>query len=184
MHRLINQVRARKIEAYYKNKLSGFSILADNIWDPHNVAAIARTADGFGISTIYLYYSYNNFPDFKKVGKKSSSSATNWISFENVKDISSFAEQKKREGYLFLGSMSCEGAYNLSSYSFPDKCIVILGSENKGISSELKSFCDGFINIPMAGMVESYNVSVAAGVIMYEAFKQKGKGIVLRGAHE
>ena len=86
--------RKRKIEQYYKNKIKYVEIMFDNVWDPHNVAAVLRTADGLGIEKASLYYTYNEFPDLKRKGKKSSSSANKWIRLEKVGSLSEFAKQK------------------------------------------------------------------------------------------
>lgn len=174
--------RKKLIEGYYKNKIKDVEVLVDNVWDPHNVAALSRTADGLGISKIDLYYTYNKFPDFESVGKKSSASANKWTKFERISDFDLFVSAKKKEGFVFVGT-DCGGkAEDLRVFSFPEKCILVLGSESKGLSAEVRAICDRFVSIPMVGMVESYNVSVAAGIIMYEIFRQKGAG--LKGKRE
>ena len=166
--------RKKLIEVYYKNKIKDVEVLIDNVWDPHNVAALSRTADGLGISKIDLYYTYNKFPDFERVGKKSSASANKWIKFEKISNFEEFVAAKKREGFVFVGADCSKGAEDLRDFSFPEKCIVVFGSESKGLSAEVKAICDRFVSIPMVGMVESYNISVAAGIVMYEIFRQKG----------
>lgn len=169
--------RRKLVEEYYKNKLNDVELLVDNVWDPHNVAALSRTADGLGISRINLYYTYNKFPDMERVGKKSSSSANKWIKFSKVSDLNKFVSDKKGEGFAFIGTDFSKNAIDLTKFKFPKKCVVVLGSESKGISEEIKRICDSFVFIPMVGMVESYNVSVSAGIVMYELFKQRGKGL-------
>lgn len=176
----INERRKKRIEGYYKNKLKDVELLMDNVFDVHNVAAISRTADGLGIDKINLYYTYNEFPDIKKRGKKSSSTANKWINFNKIIDLEDFVKQKKKEGYVFIGSKVGAGTKNLTNFKFPKKCIIILGSESLGMSEEIEKICDHFIYIPMVGMVESYNVSVASAIIMYELYKQKGSKLKLR----
>lgn len=173
--------RANKVEEYYKNKIPNVELLIDNVWDPHNVAAVSRTADGLGISKINLYYTYNKFPDFSRVGKKSSSSANKWIKYERVSDLNAFVSEKKKEGYVFVGADLNAEAIRLDNFSFPSKCILVLGAESEGISKEVRQICDKFVFIPMVGMVESYNISVAAGMILYEMFRQHGGSLKLRG---
>ena len=177
---LVSERRKKKIENYYKNKLSDIKLLIDNVWDPHNVSAVARTVDGLGISTVYLYYTYNEFPKVHKVGKKTSASANQWIHFEKVKDLSQFVKGKKSQGFAFLGGHVSPSAKLLHQFKFPKKCIVLLGGESQGLSPELKSVCDDFIAIPMVGMVTSYNISVAAAIILYEIFCQMGQNLQLK----
>jgi tRNA (guanosine-2'-O-)-methyltransferase len=176
--------RAKLVEEYYSNKLKDVEILVDNVWDPHNVAALSRTADGFGISKINLYYTHNKFPDFEKIGKKSSSSANKWIKFSKISDLNAFVGEKKAQGFEFVGADLNAGAERLDGFEFPSKCIIVFGAESEGLSNEVRGICDKFVFIPMAGMVESYNVSVAGGVVMYELFRQKGKGLRLRNKRQ
>jgi tRNA (guanosine-2'-O-)-methyltransferase len=198
--------REKLIQHYYNNKIKNFEILVDNIWDPHNVSAISRSCDGFGIKTVNLYYTYNKVADFKKIGKASSSSSNNWIEFnsiytnqdrifknedqkyeqiksESIPILNKWAKQKKAEGFKIVGSSLQKISTVLHKYNFSEKTILVLGNEKRGISPEMEAICDEFIYIPMVGMVESYNVSVAAAVILYEAFKQKGTGLILRNEH-
>lgn len=172
--------RRKKVEEYYKNKLPDVEILVDNVWDPHNVAALSRTADGLGISKINLYYTHNKFPDLEHVGKKSSSSANKWVKFENVLDLKAFVSAKKKEGFVFVGADLNENAERLDKFEFPSRVILVFGAESEGISKEVREICDKFVFIPMVGMVESYNISVAAGMVLYELFRQKGQSLKLR----
>ena len=172
--------RAKKVEEYYKNKISDVELLVDNVWDPHNVAALSRTADGFGISKINLYYTHNKFPDLEHVGKKSSSSANKWVKFEKISDLKEFVSEKKRERFVFIGADLNDKTERLDGFSFPPKTILVFGAEREGLSAEIREICDKFVFIPMVGMIESYNISVAAGIFMYELFRQRGKGLKLR----
>ena len=72
-----------------------------------------------------------------------------------------------------------KGAKDLREYKFPNKFIIVFGAESKGMSKEIKEICDEFLIIPMTGMVQSYNISVSAGIIMYEIFRQRGKELKL-----
>ncbi len=172
--------RTKLVEEYYKNKIKDVEILIDNVWDPHNVAALSRTADGFGIEKINLYYTYNKFPDVENKGKKSSASASKWIKYERVSDLDKFVRAKKKEGFVFVGADLNKKALRLDDFKFPEKVILVFGAESDGISDEVRKICDKIVLIPMVGMVESYNISVSAGIFMYELFKQRGRGLKLK----
>ncbi len=172
--------RKQLIERYYQNKIPNIELLIDNVWDPHNVAAVARTADGLGIATINLYYTYNEFPNLNKVGKKTSASANKWMNFVKVTNLSEFVKQKKSEEFRFFAADIGPNAHQLNQFSFPEKCIIMMGAESAGMSPELKEICDDMIYIPMAGMVTSYNISVATAIILYEVFRQKGHTLCLK----
>ena len=176
----MSERRNKLIEKYYKNKIKDVEILIDNVFDPHNVGAISRTCDALGINRINLYYTYNEFPNFQNVGKKSSSSANKWVKFEKIEDFKAFARLKKKEGFEFICADNLKKAKRLDKFKFPKKCMIVFGAESKGVSEEVKEICEKSVFIPMVGMVESYNVSVAAGIILYELFKQKGKKLELK----
>jgi len=173
--------RQQLIEAYYKNKLGGVEILIDNVCDPHNVAAVSRTADGLGIPLIHLYYTYNEYPTLKRLGHKSSASATQWMKYNRVDSLEEFVREKKGEGFRFLAAQRSSDSHLLHQYQFPEKSIILLGSEKKGLSPELNEICDESIVIPMVGMVESYNISVAASMILYQLFLQRQEEVEIFG---
>ncbi|PCJ17220.1 MAG: tRNA methyltransferase [Candidatus Cloacimonadota bacterium] len=170
----MNERRKKMIQAYSDNKIPGFELLLDNVCDSHNVAAVSRTADGLGISKINLYYTYNEFPEFDYNGHKSSASATRWMDFEKVEDPLEFAKQKKSEGYTLVGTYMDDTAKTVMDYDFSKKTIVMMGSEKRGLSKEIKEICDELMYIPMVGMVQSYNISVSASIVMYELYRQRG----------
>lgn len=199
--------RKHLIQFYYQNKISDLEILIDNIWDPHNVAAITRSCDGFGVKTINLYYTYNKAFNYQKTGKASSGSSNHWVSYNPIyinnqkisckevetlnqvrkigaKQLNIWAENKKQTGFKILGSSLQKTSQLLHKIKFPAKTILVVGNEKRGLSPEMEDICDGFIYIPMVGMVESYNVSVANAVILYEVFKQKGGNLVLRNENK
>lgn len=198
-----SQRRQKLIDHYYQNKILDFEILLDNIWDPHNVSAITRSCDGFGVKVLNLYYTYNKSFNYKKIGKASSSSSNKWVLYNSihttaekilqkeveklaevkktaVKKLNIWAEKKKKEGFKIVGTSLQKTSKVLNKFNFPAKTVLVIGNEKRGLSPEIEAICDDFVYIPMVGMVESYNVSVAVAVILYEVFKQKGEGLVLR----
>jgi tRNA (guanosine-2'-O-)-methyltransferase len=170
----MNERRRQLTESYYQNKIGGIELLIDNIWDPHNVAAILRTVDGLGIAQVNLYYTIEEFPESGKAGSKSSASAKKWVRCERVEDVAAFAQERKDAGYRFVGADTTEDAQALTGYTFPERCVIVMGSEHNGIQPEVHEQIDEYIAIPMTGMIESYNVSVAAAIIMYEVHRQHG----------
>lgn len=176
----MNERRKKRIAQYYQNKIPHVELLINNVWDPHNVSAVARTADGLGIAKINLYYTYNEFPPLHRVGKKTSASANQWIQFEKIQDLSHFVTQKKSQNFQFLGTDMGNFAQQLNRFVFPEKCVIVMGAESTGMSPEIQEICEEFIYIPMVGMVTSYNISVAAAIILYEIFRQKGGTLQLK----
>jgi len=164
--------RKQKIISVANARQKSLRIVLENIHDPHNVSAIFRTCDAVGISKISLVYTMEKFP---KIGRKSSASAFKWVEKEKFKTISSCYESLHSEGFEIYASSICEDAVPLYKLDLTKKVSVVLGNEHRGVSNEAADSADKKFLIPMVGMVQSLNVSVATAVILYEAFRQRNK---------
>lgn len=168
-----NLSRQEKIKRLIDNRQEGVIVL-ENIADPHNAAAVWRSADAFGFQKIYLVFSVEKSFNPKKVGKKSSASANKWLSFKTFKNIDECYGQLKKEGYKIFATVLDKEATNLQSSNFTHKKIaLVLGNEHRGLSEDAISGADEKIYIPMKGMVQSLNLSVTAGILMYEVERQR-----------
>lgn len=164
--------RLAKIKNVVGRRQKYFTIVLENIHDYHNVSAILRSADAAGIDKVYLIYNSNKFP---KIGKRSSASARKWIElvkFDNVKDC--FSELKEN-GYKIYSSHITETKknYSLFSLDLTKKIALVFGNEHEGVSDEALKLSDKNFLIPMFGMIQSLNVSVAVAVSLYEALRQR-----------
>jgi len=152
-------------------------VIAHNIRSTHNVGAIFRTAEGFGITKLILsgYTPYPKFPGDPRLPHisekltaqihKSALNAEKIVPFEHVEtpDIASLKEQ----GYRIVGLEQDARSVMLPEYEPPAKLVLLLGEEVEGIDSSLRDMCDDLIEIPMNGQKESFNVSVATGIALY-----------------
>lgn len=155
------------------NRQEGVIVL-ENIADPHNAAAVWRSADAFGFQKIYLVFSVEKSFNPKKVGKKSSASANKWLSFKTFKNIGECYGQLKKEGYEIYATVLDKEATNLQSSNFTQKKIaLVFGNEHRGLSKEAIEGAEEKVYIPMKGMVQSLNLSVTAGILMYEVERQR-----------
>lgn len=158
--------------------MSEIIVIAHNIRSTHNVGSIFRTAEGFGVSKIILS-GYTPYPRLEgdtrlphiaeKLHKqihKTALGAEEVVVFEHQEhpDIQSFRDI----GYRIVGLEQSPASILLPDYSVPEKIALILGEEVDGISSDLLAQCDDVIEIPMMGVKESFNVSVAAGIALYK----------------
>ena len=162
--------RQRRIWEVLKNRQSDFRLIMDNIHDPHNVSAIMRSCDAFGIPLIYLYYTDNNFPE---IGHKTSGSACKWIYTEKHSGPDTLTRTLIQEGYQIISTGKSETSYSILDLDLTKPTAIVLGNEHKGISPEIKACAHKEVYIPMQGMVESLNVSVAAAIILYEGWRQR-----------
>ena len=169
MHICITERRAKRIEEVLARRQTDLTLVVNNIHDPHNVSAILRSCDAFGIHRVHLLYTDTAFP---ALGKKSSGSAKKWVETVRHRDAASLAQTLKSQGYALLATSFSETAKPLTHWDLTGKTAIILGNEHRGVDDELAPHVDGALYIPMMGMVQSLNVSVAAAVILYEGFRQ------------
>lgn len=152
-------------------------IIAHNIRSTHNVGAIFRTAEGFGVSKIILsgYSPYprmaidNRLPHIadKLTAQihKTALGAETIVPFEYTELPT--IELFRTEGYRIVGLEQDARSIILPDYQPPQAIVLLLGEEVEGITDELRVQCDDLIEIPMQGKKESYNVSVATGIALY-----------------
>ena len=157
--------------------MSEIIVIAHNIRSTHNVGAIFRTSEGFGVSKIILS-GYTPYPALTHDSRlphisrkltdqihKTALGAEAIVPFEyqEVPDIGAL----KTAGYQVVGLEQDKRSIMLQNYKATDKIALVLGEEVEGITSDLRDLCDDLIEIPMVGKKESFNVSVAAGIALY-----------------
>ncbi len=147
-----------------------FIIILDSIKDPHNLGAIIRSADGCGAHGIIV--PKRNSAPLTHVVAKTSAGALENAKIARVSNLNSTVENLKKEGIWVFGAADA-GAKNYTEVDFDCPAAIVIGDEGFGISKLLMSKCDFLIKIPMLGSVSSLNASVAAGVLMYEALRQR-----------
>lgn len=172
---MTTQRRLSKMKHVLAHRQKTLTVVCENIHDPHNVSAILRTCDAVGVQDVYLLYTVQAFP---RLGKKSSSSAVKWIDTHKFGDASELKKQLVSRGITLYGTYLSENAKSIYEVDWTQASAIILGNEHSGISEDALRICDQVVSIPMFGMIESLNVSVAAAVILYEAVRQRlGKGL-------
>lgn len=163
LHDLITKVK--------KEKSLPFLVMLDGIEDPHNLGSIIRTADITEVDGIII-------PERRAVGltstvAKTSAGALEYVPVCRVVNLAQTIEFLKKEGFWVIGAdVNSDKYYTEIDYKIP-VCLII-GNEGKGISRLIKEKCDFIVKLPMRGHVNSLNASVAAAIIMYEIFKQRG----------
>lgn len=165
-----SEKRLNKITNTLKKRQFDLMVVLENIHDPHNVSAILRTCDAVGIPKVSLVYTIEKFP---KIGKKSSASAFKWVERQKFKSIDSCYSELRKNGFKIYASSICDDSKSIYDIDFTEKTAIVLGNEHRGVSSDAEKFAEERIMIPMFGMVQSLNVSVAAAIILYEAARQR-----------
>ena len=163
--------RNERLTAVLHKRQPDLTIVLENVFDPHNISAVMRTADAVGIQDIFILN--NKIPPHRKWGAKSSSSAAKWLTihqYTNADDC--FAELRKRYKKIYTTHLSTD-AVGLYQLNFLESVALIFGNEHSGVSDEIISKADGNFIIPQVGIIKSLNISVACAVTLYEAFRQK-----------
>ncbi len=170
MREFLTEKRLNKIMRVVKERQHSLRVVIENVHDPHNVSAIFRTCDAVGVPKISLLYNTESFP---KISRISSSSANKWIEKERFSDTAECFASLRKEGFKIYSTMLDETAKNIYDVDFTEKIAIVMGNEHRGVSDEAAELSDGLIYIPMHGMIQSLNVSVATAVILYEAQRQR-----------
>lgn len=143
-------------------------LVLDGITDPHNLGAILRSADQFGADLVII-------PERRSVQAnetvvKVSSGAAQYVTLSVVTNLNRELEKLKQHGFwAYAADMAGDSSYDCP---FADRTVLVMGSEGSGISPLVRRNCDYVVSIPMRGHIDSLNVSVAAGILMYE-FRKK-----------
>jgi len=177
MRQFLTERRLNKIINVVKARQHSLRVVVENVHDPHNVSAIFRTCDAVGVSKISLLYTQEKFP---KISRISSSSANKWIEKEHFSNTEECFKSLKNEGFKIYSTLLDENAKSIYDIDFTEKVAIVMGNEHRGVSEEAAKLSDGTIYIPMRGMIQSLNVSVATAVTLYEAQRQR----MLKGMYE
>jgi 23S rRNA (guanosine2251-2'-O)-methyltransferase len=145
-------------------------VVLDGIEDPHNLGAILRTADAAGADGVVI-------PERRAAGvtptvTKASAGASEHLPIAKVTNIARTVDELKEKNIWVVG-LDERGTQNYDSLDYNMDCAIVLGGEGKGVHDLVARKCDYLVSIPMLGKVPSLNVSVAAGVMLYEIVRQR-----------
>lgn len=151
-------------------------LILDSITDPHNIGAIIRSADQFSADLVVIPNhrsggaTATSSTGDNEVIARSSAGAASWVKIAKVANLVRCAELLKKAGFWIYGA-DARGE-RLDKIEFAKKSAIVMGSEGSGIAKLLKEQCDVIASIPTSGKLDSLNVSVAAGVLLYERKRQ------------
>ena len=166
--------RLKKIRSVLRRRQADLTVVLENIHDPHNVSAVLRSADAVGIMEVHLVYTTEEFP---KMGRKSSASASKWVTRRKYRSVEDCYSTLRGEGFMIYASQLDSQSPSVFDLDLKKKVALVFGNEHSGVSDTAAALADGHFKIPMYGMIESLNVSVACAVALYEALRQRlGRG--------
>ena len=163
--------RHQRLTSVLNKRQGNITIVLENVFDPHNISAVMRTADAVGLQDIYILNT--KIPRHKKWGAKSSSSAAKWLTihqFENAEEC--FSSLRKRYSKILTTHLT-SNAVGLYEIDMTQPIALVFGNEHSGVSDEIRALADGNFIIPQIGIIQSLNISVACAVALYEAMRQR-----------
>lgn len=147
-----------------------FLLVLDGVTDPHNLGACMRTADAVGVQAVIV--PKDKSASLTPVARKVACGAAETVPFVRVTNLARFLRELKDLGVWLIGTAG-EADAGLYQADFKGPVALVMGAEGKGMRRLTREHCDQLINIPMQGHVDSLNVSVATGVCLYEALRQR-----------
>ncbi|HEY5615020.1 MAG TPA: RNA methyltransferase [Bacteroidota bacterium] len=162
--------RVEKVRVVLRRRQPDLTVVIENVHDPHNVSAILRSCDAVGVMEVQLVYTDEEFP---KLGKKSSASAKKWVGNRKFKSVKDCFAKLRKEGFAVYATRLTQQSASLYELDLTKKTALVFGNEHRGVSEEAAKLADGNFQIPMHGMIQSLNVSVACAVSVFEALRQR-----------
>lgn len=168
----ITEMNRLSVEEFHEVEKLSLVVVLDNIRSLHNVGSVFRSSDAFRVQQICLC-GITATPPHPEI-HKTALGAEDTVSWVHFKDTCEVVEHLKGEGYTVLAIEQCEGSTMLDHLQLErdKKYAVIFGNEVKGVQQEVVDMCDGCIEIPQYGTKHSLNVSVTAGIILWEFAKK------------
>jgi len=166
---MVTEQRKHRIQSTLENRQPNLTVVLEEIHDDHNVNAILRSAEAVGVVDIYMKYK----DEFPNLGYKASASSYKWLDYHKYSDTNSLVDTLREKNFTIYSTIIDENSISIYDIDWTKPSAIIMGNENKGVSEKLRRMSDKTIYIPMHGMVESLNVSVASAVTLYEASRQR-----------
>lgn len=168
---MLNGKRIARIDNLLSKKQPGLQVMLDNVHSSQNFSAIIRSADAVGVLDIYYCTKEN---ESLRIHKTITQGAHRWTHRYRMNDNHkmAFLKQKKDQGFQVVVTHLEERAVSFREIDYTKLTLLVMGNEKDGVSAEIVELADEVIIIPMQGMVQSLNVSVATALILYEAQRQ------------
>lgn len=161
--------RFERIKNVLNCRMKNLSVLVEAVNKPHNLSAILRTCDAAGVFEANFICEKDKVKTFNSTAQGSQK----WVKLNNHETIISAVSELKKKGFKLYGTTLNERSTDYRNFDYSENTCFVLGAEKWGLSDQLISKVDESIFIPMSGMVQSLNVSVAASILLFEAIRQR-----------
>ncbi len=161
--------RFERIKTVLKCRMANLTVLVEHVEKSHNLSAILRTCDAVGVLEAHAVCKKGNTSTFNSTAQGSQK----WVSLHEHSNIESAVKVLKQRGFKLFGTSLSEVSNDYRTCDFTGPTAFVLGAEKWGLSKAANDLMDESIFIPMRGMVQSLNVSVAAATLLFEALRQR-----------
>ncbi len=167
--------RFERIKNVLNCRMKNLTVLVEAVNKPHNLSAILRTCDAAGV----FEANFISEKDKVKTFNSTAQGSQKWVKLNNHETTISAVSELKKKGFKLYGTTLNERSTDYRNFDYSENTCFVLGAEKWGLSDQLISKVDESIFIPMSGMVQSLNVSVAASILLFEAIRQRERKSLL-----
>jgi tRNA (guanosine-2'-O-)-methyltransferase len=167
---LLTAERREKIDRVAQGRCFNISVVLESIYDRGNISAVMRTAEGLGFSNFHIIETFEKFKNANRVTQ----GADKWVESKKWKSSSEFIQFAK-QNKIRICVTSLEAAKPIHEIDFSTPLALVLGNEKDGVSKEMLEMADERVIIPMPGFVQSFNISVAGALCLYQVYQDRLK---------
>ena len=171
-HPLAEQLTERRkdrIVQVVERRLASVTVVMENLYDPHNVSAVVRTAEGFGLDAVHVVEQPNRYTRNPAILR----GADRWVRIARHRGLTGCLSELMADGFLLCAADVGPGAVPLEEVPVDRPLAVIMGSEHDGLTKAAKSMADVRFWVPMSGFTESFNVSVSCALALFDLTRRR-----------
>ncbi len=157
--------RAQRLAEVAGRKTNSLTVVLDGVHDPHNLSAVLRTCEGFGLLNLHVIETHGDF----QISPKVTQGAEKWLDIHRYTDPKACMCKLKQNGYAVWVAQPNQNSRQVTDIPYKQRLALVFGNEHAGPSTDILGLSDGTFHIPMYGFSESFNVSVATGIALSQA---------------
>ena len=166
--------RLEKLKRVARQRQAGLTVVIEDVFDPHNLGAVARSCDAFGVQQIHIIFEAQAAFDPKAAGKNSSTATNKWLEYRTHHSTEAGLRALKADGWQIAATVIDADAESIYSADLTQPRLALLfGNERDGLSRQALELADRRLTVPMLGIAQSLNVSVTASLALYEVTRQR-----------
>jgi len=168
LQRYMTEERSIRFQEVLKYRTRHFTVAVEDVYKERNASAIVRTADCFGIQDVHIIENHNEYLISENISK----GAEKWVNVniydDRTNNTGACIAELRDKGYRIIATSPHASGSGPDNFDISEKSAFFLGGEKEGLTNEVLEQADGYIKIPMYGFTESYNISVAGALMLYE----------------